>query len=133
MEIREYEEKDLSSLNELLQEAFLISKKGKVSSDDVELVAIVDGCVVGHLLLNRCLDSIRDEYYFFVSYVCVRSDYQRRHIATQLFEKVFALCREKNIAYLELTSNPSRVAAHHLYRALGFSLRDTCVFRKEFL
>ena len=133
MEIREYEERDLSSLNELLQEAFFVSKKGKVSSGDVELVSIADGRVVGHLLLSRCLDPIRDEYYFFFFFLCVHSDYRRRHIATQLFEKVFSLCHDENIAYLELTSNPSRVAAHHLYQKLGFQVRDTCVFRKEIL
>ena len=54
-------------------------------------------------------------------------------IATKLFEEVFNICRFENISYIELTSNETRVEAHALYKKIGFMVRDTTVFRKEFL
>ena len=31
---------------------------------------------------------------------------------------------------IDLTSRPSRVEAHRLYRRCGFEMRETCVFRR---
>ena len=88
---------------------------------------------MGHLLLRFCNDSIRNQKFYFVEYVCVKDTYKNQGIASQLFEYVFQLCKTNHISYLELTSNPSRVAAHHLYHKLGFQVRETTVFRKEIL
>ena len=133
MEIKCYEDKYLNSLNVLLEEAFHVSKQGNTSSCDIELIAVVKEEVVGHLLLRFCNDSIRNQKFYFVEYVCVKDTYKNQGIASQLFEYVFQLCKTNHISYLELTSNPSRVAAHHLYHKLGFQVRETTVFRKEIL
>lgn len=131
--IKYYEEQYLSSLNVLLEEAFHVSKSGKVTDNDVELIAVADEEVVGHLLLRFCNDPIRNKKFYFVEYVCVKSTFQNKGIASSLFDYAFQICKENNIDYLELTSNPSRVAAHHLYHKLGFQVRETTVFRKEIL
>ncbi len=133
MEIKFYEDKYLDSLNILLEEAFQVSKSGVLASEDIELIAVCQEEVVGHLLLHSCIDSIRNQKFYFVEYVCVKSIYRNQGIASKLFEYVFQLCKKNNVAYLELTSNPSRVAAHHLYHKLGFQIRETTVFRKEIL
>ena len=133
MEIKHFEEQYLQSLNELLEEAFDVSMSGKLSKDDVQLIAVSNEVVIGHLLLHYSIDPIRNQKFYFVEYVCVRSTYQNQGIASKLFQYVFQLCQDKNISYLELTSNPSRVAAHHLYHKLGFLVRETTVFRKEIL
>lgn len=133
MEIKHFEEQYLQSLNELLEEAFDVSMSGKLSKDDVQLIAVSNEVVIGHLLLHYSIDPIRNQKFYFVEYVCVRSTYQNQGIASKLFQYVFQLCQDKNISYLELTSNPSRVAAHHLYHKLGFRVRETTVFRKEIL
>lgn len=133
MEIKYFEEQYLQSLNELLEEAFDVSMSGKLSKDDVQLIAVSNEVVIGHLLLHYSIDPIRNQKFYFVEYVCVRSTYQNQGIASKLFQYVFQLCQDKNISYLELTSNPSRVAAHHLYHKLGFRVRETTVFRKEIL
>ncbi len=133
MEIKYYEEKYLSSLNELLELSFHLKKIGHASSEDIELIAIENDKVIGYLVLNQLVDGVRNLTYYYVNYVCTHPDYRNQHIATKMFEKVFAICKEKEISYLELTSNPSRVAAHHLYHKLGFQVRNTTVFRKEII
>ena len=131
MDIINYDDKYLDSLNELLNLSFQLKKVGKVANQDIELIAVVDDKVVGYLALNRLIDGIRGVNYFYVNYVCTHPNFRNQHIATKMFEKVFSLCKETGVAYLELTSNPKRVAAHHLYHKLGFHVRETDVFRKE--
>ena len=133
MEIKKFEEKYLDSLNELLFQCFSVEKEGKTAQSDIELIAVSEDKVVGYLVLNRMVDSIKDQNYFHVNYVCTHPDFRGQHIATKLFEVVIDICRKENISYLELTLNPSRIAAHHLYHKLGFQVRNTTVFRKEIL
>lgn len=132
MEIRKYIESDLSSLNVLLNDVYGIEKV-ICTTDNIELVAIEDEVVVGYLMINKMHDSIRNIYYCMLNYVCVSKEYRRMGIATKLFEEVFNICRFENISYIELTSNAARVEAHALYKKLGFIVRDTTVFRKEFI
>lgn len=133
MEIIYYDCKYLDSLNELLNLSFNVKKVGETSNQDIELLAVVGNRVVGYLLLNYLVDGVRGISYFYVNYVCTHPDFRHQHIATKLFEKVFLICKEKNISYLELTSHSKRVVAHYLYHKLGFKLRETNVFRKEIL
>ena len=132
MEIRKYIESDLSSLNVLLNDVYGIEKV-ICTTDNIELVAIDREVVVGYLMVNKMHDSIRNIYYCMLNYVCVSKEYRRMGIATKLFEEVFNICRFENISYIELTSNAARVEAHALYKKLGFIVRDTTVFRKEFI
>ena len=133
MEIIYYDNQYLESLNELLYESFKVTKTGNKASSDIELIAVIDNKVVGYLVLNKLVDPIKNLTYFYVNYVCTHPEFRNQHIATSMFERVFSICRKEQISYLELTSNPSRVAAHHLYQKLGFQVRETTVFRKEIL
>lgn len=133
MEIIYYDSKYLDSLNELLNLSFQLTKVGEISPQDIELIAVIEDKVVGYLVLNRLVDCVRGVKYFYVHYVCTHPDFRNQHIATKMFERVFLICKEQKIAYLELTSNPTRIVAHHLYRKLGFKVRETVVFRKEIL
>ncbi len=133
MEVVYYEDKYLDSLNCLLEEVFGVSKTYKSISDDFELIMVNNNEVVGYLALNKCVDTLSGKNYFYVNYVCVKEEHRNQGIAKALFLKVFEICRELDIAYLELTSNSSRVAAHKLYEKLGFSVRETTVFRKELI
>ena len=130
--IRNYIESDLTSLNELLNEAYNLTKKGNVSTN-IELVAVTSNEVVGYLTINKLCDSVLDNGYCHVNYVCVKEKYRNCGIATALFNKVFEICKSENISYIELTSNPSRIEAHGLYNKLGFKIRETDVYRKEIL
>jgi ribosomal protein S18 acetylase RimI-like enzyme len=43
--------------------------------------------------------------------------------------RLIALAREYDAEKIELTSNPNRTAANHLYQTLGFELRETNHYR----
>ena len=62
MEIREYIDSDLSSLNILLNDVYGIEKVNCIT-DNVELVAIEDEAVVGYLVINIMHDSIKNISY----------------------------------------------------------------------
>ena len=133
--IRKYKDSDLESLNTLLKTAYAynLERRGFSLSDNIELVALSNNIVVGYLILNKLYDVVRGVFYGYITYVCVLKEYRNKRVATQLLEKVFEICKDEKIKYLELTSNSSRVAAHHLYKKLGFNIRETDVFRKEIL
>ncbi|MCI8568880.1 MAG: GNAT family N-acetyltransferase [Bacilli bacterium] len=133
MKIIYYEDKYLDSLNVLLKEAFNLKKVYKNISDNIELLVVFNDEVIGYLNLNKNIDMITGENYFYVNYVCVKKSFRRLGVAKKMFMEVFSICLKNNIKYLELTSNDSRVAAHKLYESLGFSVRETNVFRKEIL
>lgn len=134
--IRKYQDHDLESLNVLLQEAykeFNFTRKGRKDPKNLEVVAIVENQVVGYLVCNQLYDVIEDIHYGYVNDVCVLKKYQNKGIATKMFHYLFDQCKKDGLSYLELTSNKSRVAAHHLYQKLDFYIRKTDVFRKDIL
>ena len=80
------------------------------------------------MLFTRIFNPIKDEYYGKIDYVCVDEKYRNNHIATNLLKEIEKT--EKSIAYLELTSNKSRIAANKLYLNSGYNIIDTNLFRK---
>lgn len=132
IEIREYEEKDLDSLNILLEEVYGLKKETNTTYN-TELVAILNNNVVGYLTINKLYDSVKNIKYCYINYVCVKEEYRGYHIATNLLQKVEEICRDENISYIELTSSSKRVEAQYLYEKRGYEKRDTNVFRKVIL
>ena len=63
--------------------------------------------------------------------VVVDASYRNRGIGKTLVKKLIEIAKNKNIAYIDLTSNPTRIAANNLYRRLGFIQRTTNVYRLE--
>lgn len=136
MEIVSYEEKYNDSLKELLTMSFPtvdVKKFEKASDGDIELLCVSNNLVVGYVVFNKIVDKVRNISYGYANYVCVHNDYRNQHIATKLLEKAFSICKDEGISYIELTTNPTRVEAHELYKKLGFEQRNTDVFRKEIL
>ena len=130
--IREYKDNDLESLNELLKDVYNLEKFG-TDRRNIELVAVTNNKVIGYLTINRLYDSVRDINYALLNYVCVDKNYRKKGIASNMLLRVFDICRDMNVSYIELTSNSSRVDAQDLYVSNGFVIRDTNVFRKELL
>jgi ribosomal protein S18 acetylase RimI-like enzyme len=52
-------------------------------------------------------------------------------IGAQLTKAMLARARELGCVTVDLTSRPSREAANHLYRKVGFTQRETNVYRYE--
>jgi ribosomal protein S18 acetylase RimI-like enzyme len=57
--------------------------------------------------------------------VVVDGNARRRGIAEALVRRALDLARDAGADGVSLTSNPQRIAANHLYQALGFQLRQT--------
>lgn len=131
--IREYIDSDLEPLNILLYQVYKKKRLGIKKENNIELIALKDNKIVGYLILSKNYDVIDNIIYGYINYVCVLEQYRNHDIATKLLEKVFEICKQDNIKYVELTSNKHRVAANNLYTKLEFKIRDTNVFRKEFL
>lgn len=54
-----------------------------------------------------------------------------RGVGTALTEAMLTRARELGCVTVDLTSRPSREAANHLYRKVGFTVRETNVYRYD--
>lgn len=55
----------------------------------------------------------------------------RGGVGAALTKAMIERARERGCKTIELTSRPSREAANHLYRKLGFQIRETNVYRYD--
>lgn len=131
MEVRKYNKEDFSRVNEIILESFGYERKDISSDMAHEFVACIDEIVVGYLILNEMIDIIKDKKIYHIDYVCVDPNYRGKNIGKAMMDYVIEFAKENGGSRIELTSNPTRVAAHKLYEKCGFIKRDTDVFRKE--
>ena len=132
--IRKYVNEDFNEVINLVKNNFNISDNIKSLEDNLNsfgIVAIIDKKIVGYLRVDKLYNPFKKYYYYFLSYVCVDSNYQNMSIGTEMLEFIFNYARNDSVSYIELTSRSSREAANHLYLKTGFVIRDTNVFRKE--
>ncbi len=61
--------------------------------------------------------------------VVVDSDFRGLGIGEKLTDQAIKIAVRRQAQLIDLTSNPTRQAAHRLYEKMGFTLRDTNVFR----
>ena len=130
IDVRFYENRDLDSVNTILEEAFKVSKSNFNNSSIKEIVALDDGNVCGYLLLTKVLNPILNKYYYLVDYVCVSNSYRGRGVGKKLLSFAEEVALREDAMYLQLTCSSFRVAAHKLYESCGFIKRDSDIFRK---
>ena len=133
IDVREYTDEDLEKVNEILKEAFSVTKSNFTGNCFHEIVACYDGVVCGYLLLTEILDPVKNRKYYLVDYVCVSSKYQNCGVGKKLINYAYDFACDRDISYLQLTCGRYRVAAHKLYDNCGFVKRDSDIFRKEIL
>ena len=135
LSIREYCNDDFNEVIKLLKSNFKISdtikELDKDSDNGFSVVASLNKKIVGYIRVDIIKDIGKNSNYYFLSYVCVNSDYQNMNVATKMLDFVFNRAKDDKVIYIELTSRSSRKAANHLYLKTGFEIRDTNVFRKE--
>ena len=132
--IRKYVNDNFNEVIKLLKDNFNISDNIKSIDDNLNsfgIVALLNKKIVGYIRIDKLHNPFKNSYYYFLSYVCVDSNYQNAGIATKLLEFIFNMAKDDNISYIELTSRSSREVANHLYLKTGFVIRDTNVFRKD--
>ena len=130
IDVRIYENRDLDSVNTILEEAFKVSKSNFNNSSIKEIVALADSNVCGYLLLTKVLNPILNKHYYLVDYVCVSSSYRGRGIGKKLLSFAEDVALRDDAMYLQLTCSSSRIVAHKLYENCGFVKRDSDIFRK---
>lgn len=130
IEIREYLDKDLDSVNNILKEAFNITKKNFNHCNMCEVVGLYDGNVCGYLLLTKVLNPIKDQYYCLVDYVCVSSKYRGLGISDKMMDYAYSYAKSNNCMYLQLTCGFHRTSAHKLYERCGYVKRESDIYRK---
>ncbi len=65
----------------------------------------------------------------WVEDVVVDKDCRGQGIGERLIRTAIARAEAEGAKTIDLTSRPTRVEAHRLYRRCGFEMRETCVFR----
>jgi len=101
-----------------------------VASDaSVLLLAEEDGEVVGAMTL--VVFTIPTGVRAWIEDVVVDEVARGRGVGDALNRAAIERAREAGARTVDLTSRPSREAANHLYRRLGFEQRDTTVYRLD--
>jgi ribosomal protein S18 acetylase RimI-like enzyme len=88
-----------------------------------------DRAVVG--MLTLVVFSIPTGRRAWIEDVVVREELRGAGLGRALTEAAIALAEELGARTLDLTSRPSREAAHRLYTSVGFAVRETVVYRFE--
>jgi ribosomal protein S18 acetylase RimI-like enzyme len=80
--------------------------------------AIVEGKIAG-LVRAVCIET-KSLHYAVIHDVIVDENYRGQGISKELMKAVIAFGQEKGLRYLDLTCNPKREVANHLYESVGF-------------
>jgi len=88
-----------------------------------------DGSIVG--MLTLVLYKIPSGIYGQIEDVVVELHYRRKGIGRALLDRALILAKVMDVNWINLTSNPTRVAANQLYLKIGFKQRDTNVYYIE--
>ena len=118
-------------VNDLLGKSLISYKNLDLDKNKyIQLVAEIDGKVVGYLLASWSFDPVVCKMNMWIDYVCVDETYRGRGIAKMLLMKIEEIAKEENVMFLQLTSSRFRTSARKLYAELGFVLRESDIFRK---
>lgn len=136
MEIRVLTSEERRCLPSFISQEFSdLSEKMPKPEEEGEHVfslgALLDGVIVGYLLVREGYEYYPEERYYMLDYIVVDSVYRNQGIAKKMLMKVEEIAKERGISSLRLTSRPSREIARKLYEGGGFTGRDTGLFYKR--
>lgn len=128
----------LSALNRLLPQlsssaaALTLQQLQEIESADrnnriIYLLILPDNRIVGTATL--CLCPLLTGTKAWVEDVVIDQEERGKGFARLLLENVIFRARQHGADSINLTSRPTRIAANHLYRALGFEQRETNVYK----
>lgn len=134
IEVETLKKKDISSYIKFIDEIFGYEANAealeKMIKKNKVLVIKENEEVVASVVLEERFEYIKNQKYYFISYLGVKKEYRRKGYASKLFKKVEELVKENDIKYLELTSGNQRRIAHFFYKDKQFKIKDTMVFVK---
>ncbi len=95
------------------------------------IIAICNQKIIGHIRIDQLKDVFKNKLYYVLNYVCVDPQFRNCGVGTRLLLFVEEMAKAKNVSYIELTSQPTRIAAHHLYQQNHFTIKNTDFFYKH--
>jgi ribosomal protein S18 acetylase RimI-like enzyme len=138
-QLREVTEENVLELNELMRQlrkdhtvetsqASLAQLQEMVADKNTILIVAKDGQrIVGMALLviilkiGKSIGSVED--------VVVHEEYRGQGLGEKIMKEVIAVAKARKLLTLGLTSRPIRVAGNKLYQKLGFTIKETNVYR----
>ena len=133
-EVEYLRKKDINSYKEFIEEVFDYSVIPEVIEKLIRknkvLIIKDNDKIVATATLEEKFEYIKNQKYYYISYLGVLKNYRRKGYATKIFEKIEELVKENDISYLELTTGNQRRIAHYFYKSKGFKIKDTTVFVK---
>ena len=134
IEVENFKKKDIDSYIKFIDEIFGYEANSEVIEKMIKknkvLVIKDNEEVVASITLEERFEYIKNQKYYFISYLGVKKESRRKGYASKLFKKVEELVKENDIKYLELTSGNQRRIAHFFYKDKQFKIKDTMVFVK---
>ncbi len=105
----------------------LISSKASIvlaAADDEDPAGTILGTMT--LVVFRIPTGVRA----WVEDVVVDKEARGKGIGEKLIRTSIERAKAEGAKTIDLTSRPTRVEAHRLYKRCGFEMRETCVFRR---
>lgn len=99
-----------------------------VEADATCLFAATDGAIVAGIL-TLVIAPIPTGFHAYIEDVVVDDRFRGRGVAKKLIQAAVDHAKRRGARKVELTSNPTRKAANHLYQSVGFEPRDTNAYR----
>lgn len=102
--------------------------------NQINLIGTVEDKIVAYTRITVVSTMFEGmENYAILNHVCVKPDYRRHNIATDMLEEVERICKNRGCITIKLWSNnvEKRKAAHGCYQKYGFSKIDTTFYSKD--
>lgn len=133
-ELSSYTLQDLADLNALMHELSATSfcneelLNNALNDANVHVYVIRDE---GHIVATGtlCIKHTLEFSIANIESVVVRSQYRGRGYGKELMAVMIDSAKKKNVHHVQLTSNPTRVAANRLYQELGFERYETNCYK----
>lgn len=101
-------------------------------SNQIYINGYVDDKIVAHLKITIIPTMYEDmNRYAILNHVCVKPEYRRHNIATDMLDVATKICKDKGCKNIELWSKNFRVPAHECYKKYGFVVEDAKFFSKN--
>ncbi|MCX4248640.1 MAG: GNAT family N-acetyltransferase [Bacilli bacterium] len=139
LDFRIANENDVEAIIKLCNECFeeetsldyakKVFNETKDDKNQIYLIGSVDGEVIAHTKIT-IIPTIYEKMnkYAILNHVCVRPDYRRHNLATQMLEECNRICKDNGCVAMELWSMNFREAAHACYKNFGFHVDDAKFF-----
>ncbi|MEI3530528.1 MAG: GNAT family N-acetyltransferase [Bacilli bacterium] len=115
-----------------LEYAYDTFKKTMNSDEHIYIVGTIDGKIVSHAKITIIPTMYENmNTYAILNHVCVKKEYRRHNIATDMLNFITGICKEQKCKTIELWSNNYREAAHACYKKYGFMVNDAKFFSKD--